>query len=127
MATLTISAAARLCHCDRRSLQRAIHAGRLHLDAQHCLSREELMATGYLIVETPQDAPHSTPQETPQQTPQGTPWGTPQGTPHRTRQAARASVTGHAAGDTTGRVTARRVPPVRPDQERPGALVSAWP
>jgi hypothetical protein len=61
MATLTISAAARLCHCDRRTLQRAIHAGRLHLDAQHCLSREELMATGYLIVETPQVAPQDLP------------------------------------------------------------------
>jgi len=73
MATLTISAAARLCHCDRRTLQRTIHAGRLHLDAQHCLSREELMATGYLIVETPQVAPHATPQETPQDTPQVAP------------------------------------------------------
>jgi hypothetical protein len=72
MATLTISAAARLCHCDRRTLQRAIYAGRLHLDAQHCLSREELIATGYLIVETPQRTPHVS-LETPQEAPQGTP------------------------------------------------------
>src|SRR4030095_15143424 len=47
--TLAISAAARLCQCDRRTLQRAIHAGRLHLDAPHGLSREELIATGYLV------------------------------------------------------------------------------
>ena len=70
MATLTISAAARLCHCDRRTLQRAIHAGRLHLDAHHSLSREELLATGYLISDTPQETPQTTPQGTPQETPQ---------------------------------------------------------
>ena len=64
-APLTISAAARLCHCDRRTLQRAIHAGRLHLDAEHCLSREELIAVGYLIADTPQDTPQSAPQDTP--------------------------------------------------------------
>jgi hypothetical protein len=75
MATLTISAAARLCRCDRRTLQRAIHAGRLHLDAQHSLSREELIATGYLVPDTP----HETPQEVPQSTPQPLPQGTPQG------------------------------------------------
>src|SRR5215510_3287865 len=74
MGTLTISAAARLCHCDRCTLQRAIHAGRLHLDAQHCLSRDELIATGYLIVETPQVTPrgatHDAPQGTPHEAPQ---------------------------------------------------------
>src|SRR5262249_13147837 len=80
--TLTISAAARLCHCDRRTLQRAIHAGRLHLDAQHCLSREELIATGYLIVDTPQ----ATPQEAPQWTSQDMPQATPQTTPHDASQ-----------------------------------------
>jgi hypothetical protein len=65
MDTFTISAAARLCHCDRRTLQRAIHAGRLHLDAQHCLSREDLLAAGYLVVDTPQATPHILPQGTP--------------------------------------------------------------
>jgi hypothetical protein len=81
MATLTISAAARICHCDRRTLQRAIHAGRLHLDADHCLSREELIATGYLIADTPQEAPHSTPQNTPQHTPHAAPQEMPRDTP----------------------------------------------
>jgi predicted component of type VI protein secretion system len=69
MAKFTISAAARLCHMDRRTLQRAIHAGRLHLDAQHCLSTDELILAGYLIADTPQEepqvAPHGAPQETP--------------------------------------------------------------
>jgi hypothetical protein len=32
---LTIAAAARLCGCPRSTLQRAIRAGRLHLDANH--------------------------------------------------------------------------------------------
>ena len=68
--TFTISAAARLCHCDRRTLQRAIHAGRLHLDAQHGLSREELLATGYLVPDPPQVTPQGTPQSTPQEVPQ---------------------------------------------------------
>src|SRR5215467_98259 len=63
--TLTIAAAARLCHCDRRTLQRAIHTGRLHLDAQHGLSREELIRTGYLLDDTPLAAPQATPLETP--------------------------------------------------------------
>src|SRR5215467_7392009 len=69
MATLTIAAAARLCHCDRRTLQRAIHTGRLHLDAQHCLSREELIRTGYLIEDTPLAPPLAMPQDAPQATP----------------------------------------------------------
>src|SRR4249920_3131977 len=69
MAKLTIAAAARLCHVDRRTLQRAIHAGRLHLDAQHCLSTDELMRAGYLIADTP----HGTPLVTPLVEPQGTP------------------------------------------------------
>jgi Recombinase len=94
MATLTISAAARICHCDRRTLQRAIHAGRLHLDADHCLSREELIATSDLVVDTPQEAPQgmpqSMPQQTPYSTPRRTPQGTPQGTSHPTPQAGAA-------------------------------------
>src|SRR5262245_3765908 len=94
METLTISAAARLCQCDRRTLQRAIHAGRLHLDAQHGLSRKELIAAGYLVPETsqatphgtPHGAPHPTPQEEPQNTPQEVPRGTPQRAPQATPQ-----------------------------------------
>jgi hypothetical protein len=43
MQAFTVSAAARLCGVDRRTLPRAIQAGRLPLDAQHCLSREALM------------------------------------------------------------------------------------
>ena len=73
MATLTVSAAARLCGVDRRTLQRAIHAGRLSLDAQHGLSREALIAAGYL-----DPAPRYTPQITPQSLPQDTSQGMPQ-------------------------------------------------
>jgi hypothetical protein len=61
MPRLTISAAARLCHCDRRTLQRAIHSGRLHLDAEQRLSTEELLLAGYLVADTPQEAPQATP------------------------------------------------------------------
>jgi hypothetical protein len=112
MPALTISAAARLCHMDRRTLQRAIHAGRLHLDAQHCLSTDELLLAGYLLADTPQDAPQATPQETPliplltrltlaveglvaevrqlraalQQVPQRAPQDMPRGTPRSTPQ-----------------------------------------
>jgi hypothetical protein len=63
MQAFTVSAAARLCGVDRRTLQRAIQAGRLPLDAQHCLSREALIAAGYLDAVTPQDMPQGTPQE----------------------------------------------------------------
>jgi hypothetical protein len=73
MAQLTISAAARLCHMDRRTLQRAIHADRLHLDAHHCLSTDELILAGYLITDTPQETPQVTPQYAPQETPHITP------------------------------------------------------
>jgi hypothetical protein len=64
--TLTISAAARLCRRDRRTLQRAIRAGYLHLDAHHRLSRDELILIGYLEAETPQPAPQPLPQLLPQ-------------------------------------------------------------
>jgi hypothetical protein len=70
MDTFTISAAARICHCDRRTLQRAIHAGRLHLDPQQRLSREELLAAGSLIAETPRETPRVAPRGTPQAEPQ---------------------------------------------------------
>jgi Recombinase len=46
--TLTIAAAARLCGCPRSTLQRAVRAGRLHLDANHHLDPAELMHAGYL-------------------------------------------------------------------------------
>ena len=62
MATLTISAAARLCRRDRRTLQRAIRAGLLHLDAQHRLNRDELVQLGYLDAEPPHPAPQPLPQ-----------------------------------------------------------------
>jgi hypothetical protein len=117
---LTIAAAARLCQCDRRTLQRAIHAGRLHLDAQHRLSRDELMATGYLMPATPQETPQTAlllvalerlalaierlsqamqahdayvparSQETPQKTPRGMPQSTPRPTPQAGPQAGSA-------------------------------------
>jgi hypothetical protein len=73
MPSLTIAAAARLCHVDRRTLQRAIHAGRLHLDAQHCLSTDELLLAGYLIAEPPLATPQVAPQVTPLVTPLATP------------------------------------------------------
>jgi hypothetical protein len=63
MQAFTVSAAARLCGVDRRTLQRAIQAGRLPLDAQHCLSREALIAAGYLDAVTPHVMPQDTSQE----------------------------------------------------------------
>jgi hypothetical protein len=95
MQAFTVSAAARLCGVDRRTLQRAIQAGRLPLDAQHCLSREALIAAGYLDAATPQDMPqetrHLTPQvtplDTPHLTPQIAPQDMPQGTPQELVQA----------------------------------------
>ena len=71
MTTLTVSAAARLCGVDRRTLQRAIQAGRLPLDAQHCLSRDALIAAGYLDA-TPQETPQGTPHDMPQELEQAT-------------------------------------------------------
>ena len=78
MPALTISAAARLCGVDRRTLQRAIHAGRLHLDAAHCLETEELLLSGYLVMDEPQALPQLSPQHVPHDTPQWTPQNTPQ-------------------------------------------------
>jgi hypothetical protein len=66
---LTIAAAARLCQVDRRTLQRAIHAGRLRLDRQHGLRHRDLVAAGYLVEEAPPDTPLPAPQDTPQDTP----------------------------------------------------------
>jgi hypothetical protein len=78
MQAFTVSAAARLCGVDRRTLQRAIQAGRLPLDAQHCLSREALIAAGYLDAVTPHGMPQSTPHEPSQDMPQSTPQDMPQ-------------------------------------------------
>src|SRR4029450_829129 len=72
MPAFTVSAAARLCGVDRRTLQRAIQAGRLPLDAQHCLSREALIAAGYLDAATPQAMPQDPSQAMPQIMPQDT-------------------------------------------------------
>jgi len=68
--TYTISAAARVCHRDRRTLQRAIRAGLLHLDAQHRLSRDELLQLGYLEEATPQPVSQLPPQPVTQAMPQ---------------------------------------------------------
>jgi hypothetical protein len=50
MATLTISDAARRCGVTRRTLQRAIRAGRLPLTADHQLTLEALQQAGYTPV-----------------------------------------------------------------------------
>jgi hypothetical protein len=71
--TFSLAAAARLCHCDRRTLQRTIHSGRLPLDAQHRLSREAVLAAGYLVAEMPQETPQGQPHSTPLVAPQNTP------------------------------------------------------
>ena len=81
MTRFTLSAAARVCGCDRRTLQRAVQAGRLHLDAQHCLSREVLVAAGYLDASAPQDTPQYEPHVTPHLTPHVAPQETPQELP----------------------------------------------
>jgi hypothetical protein len=81
MQAFTVSAAARVCGVDRRTLQRAIQAGRLPLDAQHCLSREVLIAAGYLDAVPPQETPHLAPQDMPQDTHHGTSQDMPLSTP----------------------------------------------
>ena len=86
MPAFTVSAAARLCGVDRRTLQRAIQAGRLPLDTQHCLSREALIAAGYLDAATPQTMPHRTPHVASQDTPHMTPQDTSQDMPQETSQ-----------------------------------------
>ena len=65
MPLLSIAAAARRCHVDRRTLQRAIRRGRLHLDAQHCLSTDELELAGYLLPDTVEPPPLVPPLDTP--------------------------------------------------------------
>src|SRR4029450_1458709 len=87
MPAFTVSAAARLCGVDRRTLQRAIQAGRLPLDAQHCLSREALIAAGYLDAMPPQNTPQITPLDTSQYTSQRTPRSAPHDMPQELVQA----------------------------------------
>ena len=52
MQIFTISAAARHCGVDRRTLQRAIHTGRLILTAEHLPTSEALAQAGY-VPQTP--------------------------------------------------------------------------
>jgi hypothetical protein len=59
MPQLTISAAARRCGVPRSTLQRAIRAGRLSLDAQHCVNTEDLERLGYLHAPGAQQRPHA--------------------------------------------------------------------
>ena len=49
MAQLTISNAARACRVARSTLQRAINAGRLSLDADHQVDTAELLRVGYTL------------------------------------------------------------------------------
>jgi hypothetical protein len=54
----TIAEAARRCGCPRSTLQRAVRAGRLHLDADHRLTVAELTQAGYLDAAAAQQ-PHA--------------------------------------------------------------------
>jgi hypothetical protein len=49
MAKLTISDAARACNVARTTLQRAVKAGRLSLDAEHKVDTAELLRVGYQL------------------------------------------------------------------------------
>jgi predicted DNA-binding transcriptional regulator YafY len=62
MAPLTIAAAARHCGVARRTLQRAIKAGRLALTPDHQLTLEALQQAGY-VAATPQGPVTATPQD----------------------------------------------------------------
>jgi uncharacterized coiled-coil protein SlyX len=66
----SIAAAARLCGCPRSTLQRAIRAGRLHLDVRHQLTAEDLTRAGYLpatAAQQPQAPAAQQPRSTPMQ------------------------------------------------------------
>ena len=60
MAKLTISDAARACRVARSTLQRAINAGRLSLDAEHLIDTAELMRAGYTLHAALQQQTHQT-------------------------------------------------------------------
>jgi len=49
MAKLTISDAARACRVARNTLQHAINAGRLSLDAEHRVETAELLRADYTL------------------------------------------------------------------------------
>jgi len=49
MAKLTLSEAARACHIARTTIQRAVRAGRLSLDAEHMVDTAELLRVGYQV------------------------------------------------------------------------------
>ena len=55
MAKLTISDAARACRVARSTLQRAVQAGRLSLDADHRIETAELLRAGYTLHAARQD------------------------------------------------------------------------
>ena len=55
MAKLTISDAARVCRVARSTLQRAVQAGRLSLDADHRVDTAELLRAGYTLHAARQD------------------------------------------------------------------------
>src|SRR5262245_28858793 len=63
MAKLTISDAARACRVARSTLQRAINAGRLSLDAEHRIDTAELMRAGYTLHAALQERAHQTQRE----------------------------------------------------------------
>ena len=50
--SFTLSDAARLCGVSRTTLQRAVRAGRLHLNTEHRLDQDELIRAGYLDSDT---------------------------------------------------------------------------
>jgi hypothetical protein len=62
MPSLTIAAAARHCGVARRTLQRAIKAGRLALTPDHQLTLEALQQAGYVAATLPQGPTAATPQ-----------------------------------------------------------------
>src|SRR5262249_4911938 len=49
MAKLTLSEAARACNVARTTIQRAVQAGRLSLDAEHRVDTAELLRIGYQL------------------------------------------------------------------------------
>jgi recombinase len=59
--TYTIAAAARLCGVARRTLQRAIQAGRLTLTVDHQVTLDALRQAGYAPAPTPQRQTAATP------------------------------------------------------------------
>ena len=63
MAKLTISDAARACRVARSTLQRAVNAGRLSLDADHRVDTAELLRAGYTLHAAQHDATRRVQQE----------------------------------------------------------------